>query len=1054
MNSASSNADTTSSVPSGLTSQHGPSQPGPSRQTQRIHFPSEHVSSSSKVPSSPARSASGWYPPESSSRADTSRTILSSGHDADTFERRRVRSTLASDSLRPFGSYSRSQFLADSTRSRTSGRRTVSHSLHSSDRSNTRGTSSMASSPLSGGVLLPSEEINAREWYVRRLLFVRTPFTNELDPNILADLHKALQYKSHVEQHLKEAKSPTEFPSPLPSMSGPSSNASPDLFTSKGVSPFSEPDTPVKAEFIDFSPSTGKSSLHPIPKSSDDGATLDWSGLATDDDKHEKKWTMPLPRRSSKDKKPPLSRKALVEKQDVQYSEKISRIRANLNEQTMRKAEITRDQLQRRYAAFDAAYTSSRSNLNLADVARWYDKQGRTIKSQIAESESMPWLRHLISKQGPRQQERRSPWNLSAMIVDHYVKSHSDTESFLSPISAGNENSDVTSSSTPARYRQVSKPTSLGSIDAALARKSEEMISFEPMTQPRGDSLETESRVSVDTQLKRWRQALLNRADHDMSSDSSISRKRNGSLEQRNTHAGRNSSASGFSPLHNLGVTKLPHRTPAKSDDGQSSAADTVPEGLNEDQESESKFKKKSSHEKRRSRFPLSLDLGSAQRSQGDSKHSPAPISIADLRTDASQPNKSRNLPVRKERPAVGSVDTFDDAMSSNNHLGSPIVLGPVRKTHEKRAQKLSLPPAFQTRRPRGRSDTRTEAQRHALQVEYNRKQELLDALLARNQRMKSLLQLAARSITDYDETQSAISDKLGLGYSRLPPEVLETLKHDPSAIAGHLRNLKGWRAVEDIHNRRERQREILQTFVASLPNTVAPLSLPKDGIYENAIANLRGLVERLHSQRNIVLSHVRQTQELLSKVKKMRDELKPEFDETSRHTSVNYPELVRLESLLDELVNETNHLWRFAEASLSFLLASVAPVMKTFGRPVWDELHDFLVIPLYRNGFSGEEHWYPVSFPRRSFMQWLRLLLVAACAPALLYHGGRAFLALLTHGYVLRIPSFIPTFAVYIVFSSIMCAFGSVLSGLFIAVLCEIFIVFWWTLWLLHIVQ
>lgn len=335
------------------------------------------------------------------------------------------------------------------------------------------------------------------------------------------------------------------------------------------------------------------------------------------------------------------------------------------------------------------------------------------------------------------------------------------------------------------------------------------------------------------------------------------------------------------------------------------------------------------------------------------------------------------------------------------------------------------------------------------------------------------LLQISSRSITDYDETQSAISDKLGLGYSRLPPKVLEALRHDPSVSTGHLRNLKGWRAVEDIHHRREQQRQILQTYTASLPAAVTPLSLPKEGIYENAIANLRELVERLHNQRSTVLSHVQQTQELLSKVKKMRDELKPEFDETSRHTSVNYPEvncdfgprlnsnadlsflqLVHLESLLDELVNETNHLWKIAEASLSFFLASVAPIMKTFGRPVWDELHDFLIIPLYRNGFSGEEHWYPVSFPRRGFVQWLRLLLVSACAPVLLYHACRAFVALLTHGYVLRIPSFIPTFVVYIAFSSIMCAFGSVLSGLFIGVLCEMFIIFWWTLWLLHIVQ
>ena len=104
---------------------------------------------------------------------------------------------------------------------------------------------------------------------------------------------------------------------------------------------------------------------------------------------------------------------------------------------------------------------------------------------------------------------------------------------------------------------------------------------------------------------------------------------------------------------------------------------------------------------------------------------------------------------------------------------------------------------------------------------------------------------------------------------------------------------------------------------------------------------------------------------------------------------------------------------------------------MKAFGRPVWDELHDFLVIPLYRNGFSGEDHWYPVTFPRRSFAHWLRLIVFAVCTPFILHQGAYAFVALLTHGYVIRIPSFIPAFVVYIVFSGLMCAFGSLLFGL-----------------------
>ena len=130
--------------------------------------------------------------------------------------------------------------------------------------------------------------------------FIHPRFTIDPDPNILADLHKALQYKSHVEQHLKEVKSYTDFSS-LPSASGPSSNASSSPFVAKSALPFSDPNTPDKAEFIDFSPSTGKSTLHPVPKSSDDGATLDWSGPTTDDDKHEKKMPHGKPNQVSTD---------------------------------------------------------------------------------------------------------------------------------------------------------------------------------------------------------------------------------------------------------------------------------------------------------------------------------------------------------------------------------------------------------------------------------------------------------------------------------------------------------------------------------------------------------------------------------------------------------------------------------------------------------------------------------------------------------------------------------------------------------------------------------
>ena len=138
----------------------------------------------------------------------------------------------------------------------------------------------------------------------------------------------------------------------------------------------------------------------------------------------------------------------------------------------------------------------------------------------------------------------------------------------------------------------------------------------------------------------------------------------------------------------------------------------------------------------------------------------------------------------------------------------------------------------------------------------------------------------------------------------------------------------------------------------------------------------------------------------------------------------------------------------------LSFALTFVAPFMKTFGRPIWDDLHDFLVIPLYRNDFSGEDHWYPVSFPRRSFTHWIRLTLLGCAIPAALRSGCKLLVALLTEGYLLRIPSFIPTALVYVTLSSVVSAYISVLILLLFSFLCELAVILWWFGWTMHIVK
>ena len=130
------------------------------------------------------------------------------------------------------------------------------------------------------------------------------------------------------------------------------------------------------------------------------------------------------------------------------------------------------------------------------------------------------------------------------------------------------------------------------------------------------------------------------------------------------------------------------------------------------------------------------------------------------------------------------------------------------------------------------------------------------------------------------------------MAYSPLSQEVLDALSHDPSSVTGHLRNMKGWRAVEEIHARLISQREILTAFVAGTSNVPPIVTLPEKGIYEEAIEKLKVQLDKLQVRRDSVVSKLKQAQELLSQVKRIRDELKPEFEETSRHTSANYSEV------------------------------------------------------------------------------------------------------------------------------------------------------------------
>lgn len=138
------------------------SQSSPSRrQQQRIHFPqTTHSSPSSEAgPSSPI--GAGLRSLEAHAGRNPNRISQVSMQANEPFaeQRRRVRSVgAAPDTLRPSSTYSRSQYVTGTMRSDKSSRRIVSYSPESYQRPVRSGASSIGSSPLAAGALLPPDD--------------------------------------------------------------------------------------------------------------------------------------------------------------------------------------------------------------------------------------------------------------------------------------------------------------------------------------------------------------------------------------------------------------------------------------------------------------------------------------------------------------------------------------------------------------------------------------------------------------------------------------------------------------------------------------------------------------------------------------------------------------------------------------------------------------------------------------------------------------------------------------------------------------------------------
>jgi hypothetical protein len=342
---------------------------------------------------------------------------------------------------------------------------------------------------------------------------------SDVDPRILQDVQRALKLKAR-----REARTQAKMPAAKPEMT--TSNLS-SIHASLNqpvpmISPSSSPRKTSLSSEVDFSPLTGASTVHPVPASLDNGMTLDWSGFA-DTDKSEKRWKLSTTKRREKEQVPHLS--LVVDQQEKTYSgrtykylicssdvlmstqDKITRIKTGASPQTLRKAEITRNQLGRRYNLVYGLLFVGSSPLNTAKVARWYGSLEPVVRSSLEKVEPFTWLKHL-DKRNTRPPDR-SPRHLSALIMEKYVRAqlcHDPMNTIPEGFAVRNSTPDISISPSLVNaqlFSTSSRNSSQYSADpsSAIQHSSEGRISFEPLVETTRNSLELESLRSGESSL-------------------------------------------------------------------------------------------------------------------------------------------------------------------------------------------------------------------------------------------------------------------------------------------------------------------------------------------------------------------------------------------------------------------------------------------------------------------------------------------------------------------------------------------------------------------------
>ncbi|KAJ3853876.1 hypothetical protein EV368DRAFT_38016, partial [Lentinula lateritia] len=709
---------------------------------------------------------------------------------------------------------------------------------------------------------------------------------------------------------------------------------------------------------IDFSPSTGPSvirvdphrRLHPIPLSNDGGETLDWSDEKSEKaEKSEKRWSLSVSRRGKekekekgKDKEKERERELLPSAEDLKRFEGFSTLLPN------HQSEITATT-----ASASASSTSETDikDFNLLKVSKWYSAQDPLVRSSLEKAEPFIWLKHLEKKRNLKQPEgeghkdkaggeednakedftattTRLPWHLSALIMEEYILAQSAKNNFHFPaLPVGN-------------IPHLHQPPLLDP----------------PSFIPRPSN---ESRRSLESTL------------------SSIFSS-GGANATANTPApggaGFSSPASSRSRVHIRDSFGLRKPRPAAAAAAATTNANDSDDGNGYGSSARNSATEQSDN---------GGDRGGGLfiRVESEAPDTAAPGVVSPIRGGGSgvSPSSSAGADVAGSTAAPDAVGSNRDSSTASRTRTNTRNLRSLRALRNRNSLPTTEEDRIRLAIERKRKQEADEARED---MEYELKAQLVASCKDSNAHIRSVLNHIAQHMREYEVCQAGFTAGDGgrSGYTAISPELFEAFSHDPANVTSSTKRLKTYRAVDDIHHRLTRQRAVFAEFLDQNRQRTRTHSgsdtLATQDVLKDPIESLLSTLKKLEDHRLGIVRRGKEACEMLRDTQVVHAEVKREYNGTLAHTSVVYPELSQIVALEESYKDQYQHLWDLGMDALTFILDSVTPFWRSYGKLIGDDVQDFLIIPLYRNEFTGEAKRYPVlRVPARSLRHWLGLL-------------------------------------------------------------------------------